>query len=70
MFRVADVVLLNDHMSFVVVREDGMTDYRCCSPLSQSAFIEAYKGTDLWSVYGYAKRITSDLDNKVIRFVI
>lgn len=70
MFRVADVVLINTHMSFSVVREDGAVDYRCCTALSPEAFIRRYEGTDLWSVYGYAKRITSDLDNKVIRFVI
>lgn len=70
MFRVADVVALNDHMSFMVVCENGNEDYRCCPVISRANFIRKYEGTDLWSVYGYAKRITADLDNKVITFVI
>jgi hypothetical protein len=70
MFRVADIVSVNDHMWFSVVREDGKDDYRCCAPLPQGVFKMAYEGTDLWSVYGYAKRITADLDKKVIRIVI
>lgn len=70
MFRVADVVLLNDHMSFSVVREDGKTDYRCCKPLTQSEFKALYKGTDLWNDYGVVKRFIADYDNKVIRIII
>lgn len=70
MFCVADVVSVNDHFMFSVAREDGNADYRCCSPLSREEFVRKYEGTDVWSVYGYAKRIVADLDNKVIKFVL
>lgn len=70
MLRIAETVMLNPNMSFTIVRENGGTDYRCCPVMSRHDFIRKYKGTDVWSDFYMLKHIRTDLDNKVITFVV